>query len=139
MKIGGSLYVAVTVGAMLAGGPAFAAKQCDIVGTYTDTLGSTIVFKTAKSGTAQNSLICGSVYKLKVTKDTSKAINAKGKAAGCGNLIAKFVPDYPTCNTATGTVTIAGVGQFDDTITKQGDAVKTRAKPDTSSLTNGLR
>ena len=134
------LTAAAVISGMLGSGTALAAKQCDIVGTYTDSLGSTIVFKTAKSGTAMNSAICANTYKLTVTKDTSKAIDTKGKAAGCGKLTAKFKPDYPSCTSATGTVTIAGLGSFPDTITKQGEAiVRSPVRADTSSLEKGLR
>ena len=118
---------------------ALAAKKCDIVGTYTDSLGSTIIFKTAKAGTASNSLICASTYKLKVTADTSKAIDVTGKAKGCGALTADFVPNYPTCTSATGTVTIVGLGTFDDTITKQSGAIRAPQTPDTSALEKGFR
>ena len=104
--------VAMTAGMSLAASNALAAKSCDIVGTYTDDLGSTIVFNTTKAGTATNPNICPSTYALTVTKDTSKAIDTTGKAKGCGHLTAKFKPNYPTCTSATGTVTIKGLGTF---------------------------
>jgi hypothetical protein len=135
-----TLYVAaaLTAGMTLAASDAMAAKRCNIVGTYTDTLGSTIVFKTAKVGTAKNANVCKSTYSLKVTADTSTAIDTTGKAKGCGDLSAKFVPNYPTCTSATGTVTITGFGTFNDTITKEAKAVRHEA-PATSELTRGIR
>ncbi len=136
MKISKLAAAGITVAMSLAAGNALAAKSCNIVGTYTDTLGSTIVFKTLKAGTAKNAAICAATYKLKVTKNTQKAIDVTGKAKGCGNLSADFVPNYPTCTTATGTVTITGLGTFNDTITKES---KARVTPDTSALQNGLR
>ena len=138
MKLTLSAAVAVAACMNLAASNAWAAKSCNIVGTYTDTLGSTIVFKTTKAGTANNPTICASTYILKVTKDTSKAINVKGKAKGCGALSAAFVPNYPTCTTATGTVTITGLGTLNDTITKQSDKVKSRPAQHNDALTNGI-
>jgi hypothetical protein len=117
---------------------AWAAKSCNIVGTYTDTLGSTIVFKSTKVGTASNPTICASTYALKVKKDTSKAIDVTGTAKGCGALKGDFVPNYPTCTNATGTVTITGLGTFNDTITKQSNKVKARPASDKSALENGI-
>ena len=139
MKLTSYAAAALTVSMSLAASSAFAAKSCDIVGTYTDSLGSTIIFKTAKAGTASNAAICASTYALKVKKDTSKAIDVTGKAKGCGNLTADFVPNYPTCTTASGTVTITGLGTFNDTITKQSKSVPARATPDTSALDKGFR
>jgi hypothetical protein len=131
--------VVLTAGLSLAAHDALAAKACEIVGTYTDSLGSTIVFKTTKTGTAKNATICSSTYKLTVTKDTSKAIDADGTAKGCGNLTAKFKPNYPTCTSATGTVTVTGLGTFNDTITKKSKKVETRPMGDTSALEKGFR
>ncbi len=139
MNVTSMAAVVMTAGLSLAANHALAAKKCDIVGTYTDSLGSTIVFKTAKAGTASNSLICASTYKLTVTKDTSKAIDATGTAKGCGELTAAFVPNYPTCSSATGTVTITGLGTFDDTITKQSKSVPERTSPDVTDLEKGFR
>ena len=130
---------ALTAGVSLAASNAWAAKACDIVGTYTDSVGSTIVFKTTKTGTANNSLICASTYTLTVKKDSSKAINVTGKAKGCGALKAAFVPNYPTCTSATGTVTVTGFGTFNDTITKQSGAARARPVQDKSALEQGLR
>jgi hypothetical protein len=132
MKVTQFAAVALAAGMTLAATNSLAAvKRCNIVGTYTDSLGSTIIFKTIKSGTATNSLICKSTYKLKVTKDTSTAIDTTGVAKGCGALTANFVPNYPTCTTATGTVTITGTGSFTDTITKKSAAVPVRATEST--------
>ncbi len=139
MKLTTATAIALTAGLSFAASQALAAKKCDIVGTYTDTLGSTIVFKTAKAGTATNRTICASTYKLKVTKDTSTAIDATGTAKGCGALTADFTPNYPTCTSATGTVTITGLGTFNDTITKQSKSVPARQAPDTSDLEHGFR
>ena len=129
--------VALTVGMTIAAGGALAKnKGCNLVGTYTDSLGSTIVFKTNKSGTANNPAICPSQYKLKVTTNTPTVLDVSGKAKGCGNLTANLVPNYPTCTSATGTVTIQGLGSFPDTITKQSGSA---SAIDTSTLSNGLR
>ena len=127
--------VALTTGMVLATGTAIAAsKGCNLAGTYTDSLGSTIVFKNNKHGTANNPAICPSMYKLTVTTNTQTALDVKGTAKGCGALTAVLVPNYPTCTSASGTVTIQGLGSFPDTITKQGDL---KAPP--SVLENGLK
>jgi hypothetical protein len=139
MKSTSYTAIALAVGLSVTASNAMAAKACNIVGTYTDTLGSTIIFKTTKTGTAQNSVICASTYTLKVKKDTSKSIKVTGKATGCGNLTADFVPNYPTCTTATGTVKIVGLGTFNDTITKQNDAGSVEKQPAPSAMENGLR
>jgi hypothetical protein len=139
MKLSSFFAVAVAAGFGLTASHAFAAKKCDIVGTYTDSLGSTIIFKTVKVGTATNKTICASTYKLKVTKDTSTAIDTTGTAKGCGALSASFVPNYPTCTSATGTVTIQGLGTFNDTITKKAGAVRPPATPHASDLEKGFR
>ncbi len=138
MKTTSYAAIALTLGMTLAAGDALAAKGCNIVGTYSDSLGSSIVFKTLKSGTAFNSAICASTYKLRVTKNTPTAIDTKGKAKGCGNLTASFVPNYPTCTSATGTVTIVGLGTFNDTITKTG-AARVQPTQHNSVLEKGLR
>jgi hypothetical protein len=139
MKANVYAAIALTAGLSLAASNAWAAKACNIVGTYTDSVGSTIIFKTTKSGTAQNSVICASTYALTVKKDTSKAINVTGKAKGCGALKADFVPNYPTCTSATGTVTITGFGSFNDTITKQSDKVRARPVEANTALESGIR
>jgi len=139
MKLSTYAAAAITLSVSLAAGNALAAKKCNIVGTYSDSLGSTIVFKTAKVGTATNSAICKSTYSLRVTKDTSTAIDTTGTAKGCGKLTAAFVPNYPTCTSASGTVTIAGLGTFNDTITKTSKTVKPATSADTSALEKGFR
>ena len=139
MKLTSYAAAALTVCMSLTASNALAKKSCDIVGTYTDTLGSTIVFKTTKTGTAKNAAICASTYTLKVKKDTSTAIDVTGKAKGCGALTADFKPNYPTCTSATGNVTITGLGTFSDTITKQSKDVPAREAPDTSALDKGFR
>ena len=126
--------VALATGMALASGNALAAAGCNLVGNYSDSLGSVITFKTNKSGTAFNKSICPAPYKLKVTKNTPTTLDVTGKAKGCGNLTGNFVPNYPTCTSATGTVTIAGLGSLPDTITKTGDL-----KSEPSILENGLR
>lgn len=139
MKVTKYAAAAFALGASIATVNAQAASSCNIVGTYTDSLGSTIIFKSAKTGTAKNSVICASTYVLTVSKDTSTAINVGGTAKGCGHLSGHFKPNYPACTSATGEVTIKGTGTFNDTLTKKSSAVPPREMPDISLLDNGLR
>jgi hypothetical protein len=103
-------------------GTASAAKKCNIVGTFTDSLGSTGKFTSEKKGTVSNSLICADTYALTVTKLTETIIDISGKVKGgsCGALTGSFTFQNGGCDSAAGTVTIQGVGTFNDTITKTG-------------------
>jgi hypothetical protein len=103
-------------------GTATAAKKCNIVGSFTDSLGSTGKFTSEKKGTVSNSLICADAYALTVTKLTETVIDISGKTKknACGALTGSFTFQNGGCTSAAGTVTIQGVGTFDDTITKTG-------------------
>jgi hypothetical protein len=124
----------------LSAGSADAAKKCNIVGTFTDTLGSTGTFKTEKKGTVSNANICPSPYSLTVTTLTKKVIDVSGtsKDKSCGALTGDFTFDNGGCVSASGTVTIAGLGSLPDTITHTGKAAH-RPPADTSMLSTGLK
>ena len=115
-----------------------AAKKCNIVGAFTDSLGSSGKFTSEKKGTVMNSAICSTAYKLTVTQLTTKIIDIKGTTKSCGALTGSFNFAAGSCASATGTVTIAGLGTFQDTITKTG-ADAHRASPDTSALTAHMK
>ena len=120
--------------------PALASKkQCNIVGAFTDSLGSSGEFTSQTMGTVSNTAICPSTYKLTVTKLSTKVINIKGKTTQCGNLVGKFKFQDGGCTTAKGTVTITGIGTFPDTVTRSGAEVARKPSADTSRMTNGLK
>jgi hypothetical protein len=131
---------AAVVMSMSAGNTALAAKKCDIVGKFTDSLGSTGAFKTEKKGTVSNAAICSAPYALKVTKLSKTIIDISGKSKdeSCGALTGDFTFNDGGCTSASGTVTIAGLGSLPDTITKTGKAFH-RPPADTSMLSNGLK
>lgn len=117
---------------------AMAAKKCNIVGSFTDSLGSTGKFTSEKKGTVMNTAICPTAYKLTVTKLTTKIIDIKGTTKACGALTGAFTFATGSCDSASGTVTIQGIGSFPDTITRSG-ADAHRASPDTSALTAHMK
>ena len=125
---------------MAGSGSALAAKQCNIVGKFTDSLGSSGKFTSETKGTVSNSAICPSAYKLTVTKLTETIIDLKGKSTdkSCGALSGKFTFNNGGCQSATGTITIAGLGTFDDTVTRTGKDAR-RVPADTSALINKLK
>jgi hypothetical protein len=125
---------------MTANTAASAAKKCNIVGTFTDTLGSTGKFTSEKKGEVDNPEICSVQYSLKVTTLTNIVIDVTGKAKGnaCGALTGDFTFNDGGCDSASGTVTIAGLGAFADTITRTGNGAK-HPPADTSLLTTGLK
>ncbi len=119
-------------------GSASAAKKCNIVGTFTDTLGSMGQFTSEKAGTATNAVACSTTYKLTVTKLSNTVLDIKGKAKKCGALTGDFTFDAGSCTTASGSLIVKGLGTFNDTITIMNTAVK--SKPvDNSALINGLK
>jgi hypothetical protein len=134
-------HAAIAAALMLAAGTgtAEAAKKCNIVGSFTDSLGSTGSFTSEKKGTVSNGLICAKTYALTVTKLTETIIDISGKVKGgsCGALTGSFTFQDGGCTSAAGSVTIQGFGTFDDTITRSG-ALRSPAA-DTSDLTNKLK
>lgn len=132
--------LAVAVALTLSAGTAEAAKKCNIVGSFTDSLGSTGTFKTEKKGTVSNANICPAPYSLTVTKLTKTVIDVSGtsKNKSCGALTGDFTFNNGGCTSATGTVTIAGLGSLPDTITHTGNVAHSPAA-DTSSLSAGLK
>jgi hypothetical protein len=119
-------------------GAASAAKKCNIVGAFTDSLGSSGDFTSEKKGTVSNADICPDAYKLKVTKLTETVIDVKGKSKdkSCGALTGAFTFNDGGCDSATGSVTIVGIGTLPDTITKTQD--NTHAEPDHALLSHGM-
>ena len=126
--------------AMTAGNTATAAGKCNIVGKFTDSLGSTGKFRTEKKGEVFNSVICSVKYNLTVTELTKTVVDVKGKTKGnvCGALTGDFTFNNGGCDSASGTVTIVGLGSFPDTITRTGKDSE-RPPADTSMLTTGLK
>ena len=120
-------------------GSAFAAKKCNIVGSFTDSLGSSGKFVSEHKGIVSNSAICAKPYNLTVTTLTETAIDIKGasKDKSCGALSGSFTFNNGGCQSASGTITIAGLGTFNDTVTRSGNARRTPV--DTSALTNNLK
>ena len=108
-------------------GSAFAAKKCNIVGSFTDSLGSSGKFLTEHKGIVSNSAICAKPYNLTVTTLTQTVIDIKGasKDKSCGALTGNFTFNNGGCNSASGTITIAGLGTFNDTVTRNASARRT--------------
>ena len=121
-------------------GTASAATKCNIVGTFTDSLGSTGKFTSEKKGTVKNTNICSAAYALTVTKLTNKVVDVKGTSSNksCGALTGNFTFNNGGCTSASGTVSIAGLGSLADTITKTG-SIPARAPIDDSALSAGLK
>jgi hypothetical protein len=134
------MLVAALLGAafVASSGSAFAAKKCNIVYPFTDSLGSTGKFTSEKKGTVSNSSICAKSYSLTVTKLTLTDIDITGKSKdkSCGALTGSFTFNNGGCDSATGTVTIVGLGTLPDTVTKSGSARHTPV--DISALTKNL-
>ncbi len=133
-----SMSIVAALAVMTNVGAALAASKCDIVGTFVDTLGSVGEFSSEKRGKATNDTACQTAYRLTVTKLTETVLNFKGKAKQCPAINAKFTFVAGSCLVANGTLTVKGVGSFNDTITITGEAA--RFKPvDSSALTNGFK
>jgi hypothetical protein len=137
MSITKSAVTVAAVAMACTSGHALAAKKCDIIGTFTDSLGSSGKFTTEKKGTVSNSAICANPYSLKVTKLTTKIIDVKGTAKSCGALTGNFTFQNGGCTTASGTVTIQGLGSLADTITHTGGSPVQRP-PASSMLDTGM-
>jgi hypothetical protein len=120
-------------------GTASAAKKCNIVGNFTDSLGSSGTFTSEKKGTVSNGLICSAPYALTVTTLTLATIDIKGKSKdkSCGALTGSFAFQNGGCDSATGTVTIVGFGTANDTITKSTAAA--RQAPENAALIGKLK
>jgi hypothetical protein len=141
MRDASQLAFAAAVATAVSVTPALAAKQCDIVGKFTDSLGSSGKFTSEKKGEVSNAAICSATYKLTVTKLTETVIDVKGKTKGnvCGALKGDFTFQDGGCTSAAGTVTIQGLGSFPDTITHTGKDASHSAPADTSMLTAGFK
>jgi formylmethanofuran dehydrogenase subunit C len=136
-----SMILSAAVVATVAGsGTAMAAGQCNIVGKFTDSLGSKGKFTSETKGTVDNTSICAKPYALTVTKLTEKVIDVTGKSAdkSCGALKGDFKFQDGGCTSAAGTVTITGLGSFADTITRSGK-LDHRPAADVSALTSGFK
>jgi hypothetical protein len=133
--------IAAALAMTMIAGAASAATKCNIVGSFTDSLGSKGKFTSETRGTVDNPNICPQAYALTVTKLTNKIIDVKGKPKGtssCGALTGDFTFQNGGCTTASGTVTITGIGSFPDTITRSGKATS-RPAADTSALFSGMK
>jgi hypothetical protein len=133
-------YAAIAVGIAMsmAAGNALAAKKCNVVGAFTDSLGSSGQFTSEKKGSVSNSAICPSTYSLTITKLTSSVIDIKGKAKSCGALTGSFTFNNGGCISASGTITITGLGTVDDTVTRSGN-VAVRPPASTAALTGSFK
>ncbi len=120
-------------------GTASAAPQCDIVGTFKDSLGSTGKFTSETKGTVINKEVCPTAYALTVTKLTHKVVDVTGKSktATCGALKGDFTFNDGGCTSASGTITI-GTTSIADTITHTG-SIPTGKPVDDSALSAGLK
>lgn len=121
---------------------AASAATCNIVGTFTDSLGSSGQFTSQTKGTVSNPSICSGVtFNLNATVFGRKSVVVHGKPAkpgsGCTSLSGKFLFQNGGCTTAKGNVTINPLGTFPDTITRTGAALRYRPS-NTSALTSGL-
>ena len=63
-------------------GSAFAAKKCNIVGSFTDSLGSSGKFLTEHKGIVSNSAICAKPYNLTVTTADPDGHRHQGRVKG---------------------------------------------------------
>jgi hypothetical protein len=119
---------------------AFAAKQCPIVGTWQDNLGTTATFTTQKAGTGTNANFCSGTYTIKVTKLTTKVFDLKGippsKACPAVSAKLKFVGG---CTTASGTVNVKGIGNVSDTFNKTGNAIVRSSPLANAAINDGLK
>ena len=133
-------YAAIAAGIAMsmAAGNALAAKKCNVVGAFTDSLGSSGQFTSEKKGSVSNSAICASTYALTITKLTSSVIDIKGKAKSCGALTGSFTFNNGGCTSASGTITIVGFGTFNDTVTRSGN-VAVRPPASSSALTGSFK
>jgi hypothetical protein len=136
-----AIAAAAMATAMTGGNPASAASKCNIIGKFTDSLGSTGKFTSEKKGEVFNSAICSVKYKLTVTELTKTVVDVTGKTKGnvCGALTGDFTFNDGGCDSATGTVTIVGLGSLPDTITRKGKDDAVHPPADTSMLTTGLK
>ena len=122
--------------AIAASGSASAAKKCNIVGTWSDSYGVNATFTTEMAGTATApNNICANVYKIRVTKLSSKVFDSIGKSKGCPTVTAALAFASGSCTSASGTV-VVGSTKLPDTWTKTGAI---RVKPGVPALLGGLR
>ena|ERR1700733_1208404 len=135
-----ALTTACAVAISVCSASAFAAKQCPIVGTWQDNLGTTAMFTTQKTGTATNTTFCSGAYTVTVTKLTTKVFNLKGKppSKACPAVSAKlkFVGG---CTEASGTVNVKGIGNVSDTFNKTGNAIVRTSPLAHAAINDGLK
>jgi hypothetical protein len=136
-----AIALAASILSLPAGG-AFAAPKCNIVGTWTDDVGSIAIFSTEKKGTLTNANLCSKSYAVKVTKLTKLVIDvtASTKGKGCPTPFS-VSGDFQNggCTTIYGSITITGIGTLSDTFTKQSTPAMHKAPVDTSKLVAGLK
>jgi hypothetical protein len=110
------LVTAVTVS-----NSALAAKQCNLVGSWVDSYSETFTMTSQKHGSAGSNPECSDEKAdITTTKITEKVWNLKVHSKKCSVIITgDYDFDAGSCTSATGTLTIPGVGQLADSITKQ--------------------
>jgi hypothetical protein len=126
----------------LSAGAALAALKCNIVGTWTDDLGTTVVFASEKKGTLTNVSLCPKAYAVKVTTLTKLVLDVKGstKDKACPTPFSvggEF--QNGGCTKVTGSITITGIGTLSDTFNKDSSPAVRTAPADTSKLVAGLK
>ncbi|HTZ70031.1 MAG TPA: hypothetical protein VMB71_05205 [Acetobacteraceae bacterium] len=141
MKTMTILCAATAAGALVgASSPASACPRSNIVGTWTDSLGSTAIFTNTKGGTATApAVICTKTYIVKVDKLNSKEGVFTGKVSGCPTAKATLKYEAGSCTVATGPLVIKGQGKIQDTWTKQSGAVERRHPAQSDDLSSGLK
>ncbi|HTZ69759.1 MAG TPA: hypothetical protein VMB71_03825 [Acetobacteraceae bacterium] len=122
---------------------AFAAK-CNVVGTWTDTAESAqFIMKTNKKGsTSTPNPLCNNEKSTITTTDLSKTVwDSNITSKNCTVVItADFNFDKHSCTSASGTLTIPGVGTIPDSITKTGSAKPPRHQlPARPAIADGLK
>lgn len=130
---------AVLAACLLASGSASAAK-CNIVGTWTDTAaGATATFTTNKKGTSNIPAVCSKAYKLTVTTLTKTTwdISGTSKDVNCPSPVTADLT-FSGCASASGNVTIPGIGTIPDTFNKTG-AIKTHPSSRNNPLASGIK
>jgi hypothetical protein len=126
----------------LPAGGALAAPKCDIVGTWADTYGTTIIFTSEKKGSLTNTTyLCPKSYAVKVSKVTKAVLDftASTKDKSCTGFSVGGDFQDGGCTSVKGSITITGVGTLSDTITKQSTATGRRTPVDASALSAGLK
>lgn len=129
--------------AVATSGGAFAkTKSCTVVGTWTDSYGTTLDMTTSKKGTAGGNQECNNETANIATTTLSATVwDLKITSKKCTVVI---TGDYNfaagSCTSATGTITIPGVGTLPDTLTLTSAAAAHRAPAAAPrALTRGMK